>query len=405
LSTETAVELTLETGPAANGGSCVARHEGRVVFVRYALPGETVRVRVTGERGSYWHADVVEVITASPDRIESLCPIAGADGAGCCDQAFVEPAALRRIKGQVVANQLQRLGGYDWDGSAELRAEPVGATGATGWRTRVRLEVGADGRPGFHRYHSNELVTDLRCGQLPDGMLDDLPADQLRTGDQVHVVRDDAGVRHVVCAGQKRRTRVVEGDYHGVQQVGGHRWSLPVTAFWQAHRDSATVYSELAADWSALSPSMTAWDLYGGAGVFAATLGAAVGETGHVVSVDTSRDATRAGRAALTDLPQVKLITESVRRALVARAGPEGALGDTADVALLDPPRAGAGREVIDQIAAAGVPRVIHIGCEAAAFARDIGLYRAHGYTVEQLRVFDAFPLTHHVECFALLTR
>lgn len=405
MSTETAVELTLETGPAANGGSCVARHEGRVVFVRYALPAELVRVRVTGERGSYWHADVVEVLEPSPDRIEPLCPIAGADGAGCCDQAFVEPDALRTIKGQVVANQLQRLGGYDWDGSDELRAEPVGSDAATGWRTRVRLEVGADGRPGFHRYHSAELVTDLRCGQLPDGMLDNLPADRLRTGDQVHVVRDDDGVRHVVCGGQKRRTRVVEGDYHGAQQVGGHRWSLPVTAFWQAHREAATVYSELAAEWSALSPSMTAWDLYGGAGVFAATLGASVGHSGHVVSVDTSRDATRAGRAALADLPQVRLVTESVRRALVARAGHEGALGDTADVALLDPPRAGAGREVIDQIAAAGVPRVIHIGCEAAAFARDIGLYRGHGYTVEQLRVFDAFPLTHHVECFALLAR
>jgi tRNA/tmRNA/rRNA uracil-C5-methylase (TrmA/RlmC/RlmD family) len=405
LSTETAVELTLETGPAANGGSCVARNEGRVVFVRYALPGEKVRVRVTGERGSYWHADVVEVIEPSPDRIEPLCPIAGADGAGCCDQAFVEPDALRTIKGQVVANQLQRLGGYDWDGSDELRAVPVGSAAATGWRTRVRLEVGADGRPGFHRYHSAELVTDLRCGQLPDGLLDNLPADRLRTGDQVHVVRDDDGIRHVVCGGQQRRTRVVEGDFQGIQRVGIRTWSLPVTAFWQAHREAAKVYGELVADWAALKPSMTAWDLYGGAGVFAATLGAAVGESGHVVSVDTSRAGTRAGRAALADLPQVRLVTESVRRALSAPAGHDGALGDTADVALLDPPRAGAGREVIDQIATAGVPRVIHIGCEAAAFARDIGLYRGHGYTVEQLRVFDAFPLTHHVECFALLTR
>ena len=82
-------ELTLTTGPPANGGSCVARHEGRVVFVRYALPGEQVRVRVVADHGSYWHADVVEVLEASPDRIDPLCPIAGVDGAGCCDLAFV----------------------------------------------------------------------------------------------------------------------------------------------------------------------------------------------------------------------------------------------------------------------------------------------------------------------------
>lgn len=72
---------------------------------------------------------------------------------------------------------------------------------------------------------------------------------------------------------------------------------------------------------------------------------------------------------------------------------------------MLDPPRAGAGREVIEALAAAEVPRLVHIGCEVAAFARDIGLYRGHGYAVEQIRVLDAFPLTHHVECVALLTR
>ena len=139
-------ELTLTTGPPANGGSCVARHEGRVVFVRYALPGETVRVRVVGDHGSYWHADVVEVIEPSTDRIDSLCPIAGVDGAGCCDMAFAEPDAGRRLKGAVVANQLSRLGGYRWRDEDSAVAEPVGDGGVTGWRTRVRLDT--SGRAG-----------------------------------------------------------------------------------------------------------------------------------------------------------------------------------------------------------------------------------------------------------------
>ena len=103
-------ELMLVTGAPANGGSCVAHHEGRVVFVRYALPGERVRVRVTVDRGSYWHAEAVEVIEPSADRIASLCPIAGVDGAGCCDLAFAAPEAARALKAHVVANQLERLG-------------------------------------------------------------------------------------------------------------------------------------------------------------------------------------------------------------------------------------------------------------------------------------------------------
>jgi len=389
--------LTLTVGAPANGGSCVARHDGRVVFVRYALPGERVRVRVTADRGSYWHAETIEVIEPSADRIASLCPIAGVDGAGCCDLAFVEPAAGRALKAEVVSNQLARLGNYQWNDAVA----PVSTAGPTGWRTRIRLDVGADGRAGFHRYHSDELVVDLNCGQLPAAMIDGLTDVAWPPGAHLHVVIDDDGQRHVartVRHGRRNATDVVEGSYQGVQRAGRHTWQVPVTAFWQAHRDAARTYSDLVGDWARPDRGMTAWDLYGGAGVFAAVLGDAVGESGQVVSVDSSRAATRSARATLADLPQVNVVTDSVRRALTAqRSG--------ADVAVLDPPRGGAGREVIDLLAAAEVPRVLHIGCEAASFARDIGLYQRHGYTVDKISVFDSFPLTHHIECVALLTR
>ncbi len=390
--------LRLTVGPPANGGSCVARHDGRVVFVRYALPGEVVLARVTGERGSHWHAEAVEVLEPSADRVDSLCPIAGVDGAGCCDLAFVTPDAARRIKGDVVANQLGRLGGFDWSGVAE----EVGDAGATGWRTRVRLDTNGEGRAGYHRYHSADLVTDLTCAQLPAGMLAGLDGSRWPPGAELHVALDDEGERHVVQSGpgraRKAATQVVEGRYEATQRVGQRVWRVPVTAFWQAHRDAARVYSGLVAAWAGLSPGMTAWDLYGGAGVFAAVLAESVGEAGHVTTVDTSRGSARAARAALADLGQVSVVTESVRRVLTGRPG-------RADVAVLDPPRTGAGREVIDLLAAAGVPRIIHIGCEAASFARDVGLYLGHGYAVEELRVFDSFPLTHHVECVAVLSR
>ncbi|MBU8810136.1 class I SAM-dependent RNA methyltransferase [Mycolicibacterium goodii] len=395
-------ELTLTTVAPANGGSCVARHDGRVVFVRYALPGETVRVRVVDERGSFWRAEVVEVIDPSPDRVDSLCQIAGVDGAGCCDLAFATPEAARRIKGAVVANQLSRLGGFHWRDEDSARAEAVGSGDATGWRTRVRLDTTADGRPGFHRYHSADLVTDLNCAQLPAGMVDGLDDLRVPGGAQLHLALDSEGTRHVVQTGpkngRKSPTRVVDGQYEAVQRIGSRVWRVPVTAFWQAHREAAALYSGLVAGWARLEPGMTAWDLYGGAGVFAAALAEQVGESGHVVTVDTSRGSSRSARAALADLRSVSVVTDSVRRALATQH-------KRADVAVLDPPRTGANREVIDQIAAAEVPRIIHIGCEAASFARDVGLYLQHGYRVEELRVFDSFPLTHHIECVAVLNR
>lgn len=394
--TDAPAELVVTTGAAANGGSCVARHEGRVIFVRYALPGETVRIRVSAQRGSYWHADAVEIIEPSADRIDPLCPIAGVNRSGCCDLAFAQPQAVRKLKGEVVANQLGRLGDHSWSGTAE----PIGAGDARGWRTRVRLAVGADGWAGFHRYHSDELVHDLHCGQLADGLVDGLDACRWPDADHVHVVVDDDGVRHVASTSRQRRGALnAKGSRDAVQRVGGRTWRLPVTAFWQSHREAPSFYSALVTEWAATAaPAATsAWDLYGGAGLFAAALAGVLGTEAEIVTVDTARTASSAARTALADLSRVSVVGDSVRKFLERQS-------DAADIAVLDPPRAGAGADVIGLLAGVGVGTVIHIGCEAAAFARDIGLYRRHGYSVQSLRVFDAFPLTHHVECFALLT-
>lgn len=400
-------ELTLSVGPPANGGSCVARHDGRVVFVRYALPGETVRARVTAEKDAYWHAEAVEILEPSPDRIESLCPIAGPDGAGCCDLAFADPDAARKLKGQVVLNQLEKIAGYR--PGTELIAEAVGGGEATGWRTRVRMKVGFRGQVSYHRYRSSDLVAAPDCGQLPAGMLDGVSDQKFPLGAEVYVVIDDDGQRHVTSAGpwQGRGPRgrgfprpnflVVEGSRESVQRVGDRVWHVPVTGFWQSHRDAARVYSDVVASWADLAPGMTAWDLYGGSGLFAAALADGVGEIGQVLSVDMGRATSRAAQRALADLPQVQVVNASVRKALEGRR-------ERPDVAVLDPPRAGAGKEVIKLLADAGAPRVVHFGCEIASFARDVGLYRERGYAVEALRVFDAFPLTHHVECVAFLT-
>ena len=136
--------------------------------------------------------------------------------------------------------------------------------------------------------------------------------------------------------GRRTATRVVEGGYEATQRVNERVWRVPVTAFWQAHRDAARVYSELVGEWAQLGDGMVAWDLYGGAGIFAAVLGEAVGDGGQVVTVDTSRGASRSARAALADLSNVSVVTDSVRRAISAQSR-------RADVAVLDPPRSGAG--------------------------------------------------------------
>ncbi|ADG97723.1 deoxyribonuclease/rho motif-related TRAM [Segniliparus rotundus DSM 44985] len=381
--------IELRTYSLANGGSAVGRHEHRAVFVRGALPGEAVRARVVQDKGSYWHADLVEVLEASPHRRPSLCPITEQEDSGCCDLAFLDPHAALELKGRVVAEQLARLGKVAWEGCAEVLGEP------TRWRTRVRLAVDQAGRAGFHRYHSKELVSDLACPQPVAGALDGLQKLRLPAGAEVFVVVDDEGARHVQLADRTRGRRNLEGPGIATQRVGERVWRVPVQAFWQPHRDAARRYTELVAQWVGEAPGAVAWDLYGGAGLFAAVLARAVGPTGRVFTVDSAGASSRAAAASLKDLRHVEVLS-----------GPTGKLLaglPSAQVAVVDPPRAGAGRAVI--AALARTERVIHIGCEAAAFSRDVGLYVQQGYAVREIRVFDAFPLTHHVECLALLER
>lgn len=170
------------------------------------------------------------------------------------------------------------------------------------------------------------------------------------------------------AGGAPRAERVVVGSGRPVERVGDREWVLAATGFWQAHRGAADTYSAVVADWAGMSAGETAWDLYGGVGVFAAALAGHAGPSGQVESVESSRQAVSDGKAALSDVPQVRFHADRVERAIAGLTAPPR-------VVVLDPPRAGAGRDVIDAVAAAGAERVVHVGCDPASFARDIGLY------------------------------
>ncbi|GGK40880.1 class I SAM-dependent RNA methyltransferase [Nocardia camponoti] len=443
-------EFEIRLGDPGHGGFCVGRHEGRVVFVRHGLPGELVRAKVTEDRGgSFCRADAIEIIEPSPDRIPATCVVSGPGGAGCCDFSFAKPEAQRALKAKVVADQLRRIAGVERDIVVEpMPGDVAGPDGGIGgWRSRVRLAVDAAGRAGVHKLRSNEVLPDLRCPQAVDGALDGIADRSWTPGSDLIVAVDSEGTRHIVelaaspddvrpdtprgasrgrgqrpgrgrggrddraavrdhAAARKAATNapreelLIEGTGRPVEIVADRRWELSPTGFWQAHRRAAQQYSDLVAEWADLKPGATAWDLYSGVGVFAARLAEQVGSTGRVEAVESSRSAVADGKSALADLPWLDLTVDKVERWVNSKAAVV-----QPDVVVLDPPRAGAGKEVIGAIADADPQRIIHIGCDPASFARDLGLYLDAGYTLAQLRAFDAFPGTHHVECVALLER
>jgi tRNA/tmRNA/rRNA uracil-C5-methylase (TrmA/RlmC/RlmD family) len=394
--------IEVEVGPVAHGGHCVARAEGRVMFVRHALPGERVIAEVTDDHGgAFCRADAVRVITASPDRVEAPCPVARPGGCGGCDWQHATPAAQRELKAIVIAEQLHRLAGLD----RQVTVEELPG-GPLHWRTRLRLAVDPQGRPGLRTHRSHTVLALADCPIAVPDLLADVVNRTWPTGAEIEVAADDNGRRHVARrdpvpgSGARRwRTSWVRGG-RAVQHAADRNWTLRADGFWQVHPAAADTFAAVVAEWAEVPVGGRAWDLYGGVGLFAAVLAAQVGITGSVLLVEASRTAVADAEANLADLPQVSFVANRVERTMVNGIAP----GDRPDVVVLDPPRKGAGRAVVDAIAARGPARVVYVACDPAALARDLATFAGHGYHLARLRAFDAFPMTHHVECVALLT-
>lgn len=408
--------VEVEVGPVAHGGHCVARHEGRVVFVRHTLPGERVRARLTeaGETATFWRADAVEVLEASPDRVPSVWPQAGPGGVGGGELAHVALPAQRAWKAAVLAEQLRRLARLDL--TPEVLAAPGDdERGGLGWRTRIDLVADAQGRAGMRRHRSHDVVAldamplasddiaalDLFGGRWPAGSRIEAvaPAD----GSAPLVLVDGAPFdRHRGRPDTRPNARAAVREQVGVGERL-YEYRVAGAGFWQVHREAPGVLVDAVLRGVGDVAGATVLDLYSGAGLFSLPLADAVGEGGRVVGVEGDARAVRDARRNAHDRPQVELHAGDVADALRGRRG--APVAARADVVVLDPPRTGAGRGVVDAIAGLAPERVVYVACDPAALARDVALLGAHGWTDVAITGLDLFPHTHHVEAVAVLTR
>ncbi|TDC33985.1 class I SAM-dependent RNA methyltransferase [Micromonospora sp. 15K316] len=394
------VELTV--GAVAPGGHCVSRVDGQVVFVRHALPGERVVAEVTEVHRGFVRADAVTVLDASPDRVEAPCPYARPGRCGGCDLQHVAPAAQLEWKTAVVREQLSRLGGLtdaELDGLG-VRVEALPG-GPLGWRSRVRYAVDAGDRAGLLKHRSHEVVPIDRCLIAHPAIqsLPVLPADGTRwpDADAVETVASTGGDVAVATVVDGAAT-TVEGPATVREVAAGREWTLPATAFWQVHPAAADTLVGAVLELVEPRAGETAWDLYGGAGLFAAALAGRVGDTGRVTLVEAAEQGVAAARENLSDLPRVEVVAARVETALARRriTGP-------VDVVVLDPPRTGAGSRVVRDLVAAGPRAIGYVACDPAAFARDVRTFAESGWRLAAVRGFDLFPMTQHVELVGLL--
>jgi tRNA/tmRNA/rRNA uracil-C5-methylase (TrmA/RlmC/RlmD family) len=383
----------------AHGGFVVARHEGVVVFVRHALPGERVVAQVTeGQEGDrFLRADAVEVLEASADRVTPPCRFSGPDACGGCDFQHVALPAQRSLKAAVVAEQLKRLAGL----TVDVTVEAVGLDGldqpddGLDWRTRVQWAVTSYGGAGLRKHRSHDVVPVDDC-RIAHPSLPEVTDTEWPDATGVESIASSTGeqLRLVTTADG---TTYADGSQVLHEEAAGRTWQVTGSGFWQVHPGAADTLVAAVLVGLDPQPGERAVDLYSGVGLFSGALAEAVGLTGHVVAVESDRTAVDDATANLADLHQVSLVADRVDRALAAD------LVGQRDLVVLDPPRTGAKREVVEAICALGPRAVAYVACDPAALARDVAFFAEHGYALDSLRAFDLFPMTHHVECVAVL--
>ncbi|NNG19318.1 class I SAM-dependent RNA methyltransferase [Naumannella sp. ID2617S] len=368
--------LEVVVGPVAHGGHCVARHDGRVIFVRHTLPGERVRLQLTDtSTDRFWRADALEVLEPSRDRQPSGCPVAGPGGCGGCDFQHVSESGERELKRAVVAEQLQRLAGIDWVGQVEAVPPTL-----TGWRTRMRYLAGPDG-PALRAHRSHELVT-IPTDGCPIATVDprELGVPEVAEGTPLTVVDSDS----------EQLLLVGDADESVAEQAAGRRFEVQAQGFWQVHPAAADTLVGALLDGLRPQPGERAFDLFCGVGLFAGAL-ADAGVT--VWGVESDKPAISHARRNVREARFTSGRVDKVLHKLPRRT----------DLVVLDPPRAGAGRKVLQQLSER-TPRAIgYVACDPAALARDLAYAAELGWRPSSIRAFNLFPRTHHVECVAIL--
>jgi tRNA/tmRNA/rRNA uracil-C5-methylase (TrmA/RlmC/RlmD family) len=429
-----AVEVTTED--VAQGGWCVARPAGLpVLFVRHALPGERVLARVTEVTAKFARADAVEVREPSPDRVAPPCPYAHPGGCGGCDWQHASLAAQRALKAAVIAQQLRRMAGIE----REVVVEPMpGDETGLGWRTRVQFAVRSGGVAGLRAHRSHDVVGIDDCLIAHPGISDlgitrrswpGIAAVEAAVGDgsrEVILTPDSrsrfsrtssadsppppsletlAGAvpaQSVLSRGGRagRKLTPLRGRPYLTQHAAGREWRVSAGAFWQVHPAAAATLTDAVLAAIEAKPGDTAVDLYCGVGLFAGAVAEQVGSAGAVTGVESDPAAVRDAKHNLRRWPWARVRDGDVARVARQRGLPRARL------VVADPPRAGLAREVIGYLTGdSGAARFCYVSCDPATLARDLGLLLAAGWRLDNLRAFDAFPMTHHVECVATLTR
>ena len=373
--------IDVDVTAIAHGGHCVARHEGQVIFVRHAIPGERVTVEITDITRSFARGNCVVVIDSSPHRVKAPCRYATPHGCGGCDFQHVDLSHQRALKSQIIAEQFTRLAKME----VEVDVEDVLPT--LHWRNRMEFTVSDNSKLGLFASRSSQIVEIEQC-LIASAEIDIPMINQRRLpkGKRVDVAITSSGSQEISIEGRENFALIKE-------KVGDVEFSLNPLSFWQSHKAAPELLSRVVRELSDPQPGDHVFDLYGGVGLFAAALLSEVGAGGRITIIESDDNAITDAKRNFAEEDRVEVVHGRVEKALKKYVA--------ANLVILDPPRSGAGASVIEAVVSLKPRAIVYVACDPASLARDTAYLKERGFALHTLRAFDLFPMTAHMECVA----
>ena len=391
--------LELEIEKVAHGGIFVARHEGRVVFVSHTAPGEKVKAKVYEDKGgSFCRAETLEVLSPSKNRVSHIWKEADRLGAGGAEFGHLALDYQRSLKTDVLEESLSRMAGI----SQRVQVLPVPGdetTNGLGYRTRVQLHVSAEGVAGPYQERTHNVVP-VKSLPLAVTEINELGIHLKNWQDVKRIEIATASTGGIQWFIDKK----LKGDKKLTERAVGRSFRISSGGFWQVHRGAAELLATEVIELSdGLDIEANNLDLYGGVGLFSGALATKYGKKLNITTVESSKVATSDASANLVDLAKHKAVAAPVEGFL--RLQIKQGLQLAGATVILDPPRAGAGKTVVDQLVFLEPKKILYVACDPVSLARDLKAFMGSGYRLEQIRSYDLFPHTHHFETIASLVK
>lgn len=389
-------ELRLDT--MTQGGSALGRHEGRAIFVPYGLAGETIQARLVEDKGSYARAEVVEIVEASPSRVEPPCPDFGAGKCGGCQWQHIDYAAQLKFKQQIVVEQMARIGGF-----REAVVHPtLPSPDAWHYRTHATVQFTPDGQPGFVGTDQRRVVAVEDCQIIRPELVKMMGALQLgkkssrdRMRLQVGTAPNDRFSAWLVGDEDDSSSYRSSSNSHVYYDIKGRRLRVTAGGFFQVNLPQAEALVDLVLAGLNLQGHEKVLDVYAGVGLFSVFL---ADHAQQLTAIEVSPSAVNDALENLSGLKHVEVIRGAAETLL-------GRLKSQFDAIVLDPPRAGLKPKALDAVVRMGASRVVYVSCDPATLARDAKRIGAAGYRLVEVQPVDMFPQTYHVESVALFSK